>query len=324
MPGSWPITKPGGEAEVIRPRRTALAGICLALSIAACSDDRAVDRPTGADSVTSASQQAAPATEAPCPDAEQEAWPTHLVLARSTVENLRLADPAGTDRALNKPSVFITGRPDENPTPPGWASVPTANFKSYAEFRRVVEAARMHPSIRAVLYDPEGWSLTPPAERRDVVTYMERFSALARTHGWKVILTPSNDLMNLQDKLKHETNRQAYVRYRIAESAARHADILEVQAQTLEQDPSAYREYVRQTRAQAVAANPRVIFLSGLTTNLQGTPVSGSTLYDAAASVRELVDGFFLNVPRATPSPANGVTLLRMLSEHTARQCRAP
>jgi hypothetical protein len=260
---------------------------------------------------------------AACPDAGQGAWPT-LVLARSTLENLRRADPAGTDRALNKPSVFITGRHDENPVPPGWAGVPTANFKSYAEFRSVVEAAGMHESIRAVLYDPEGWSLTPPAERRDVTAYMERFSTLARRHGWKVILTPSNDLMNLQDKLKGETNPQAYVRYRIAESAARHADIVEVQAQTLEQNPAAYREYVRRTRAQAVAANPRVVFLSGLTTNLQGTPVSGPTLHDAATSVRGLVDGFFLNVPRAAPSPANGVTLLRMLSETAARPCPTP
>ena len=260
-----------------------------------------------------------------CPNGEQTAWPTHLVLARSTLENLRRVDPVASDRALNKPSVFITGRPDENPTPPGWTSVPTANFKSYAEFRGVVDAARMHSSIRAVLYDPEAWTLTPPAEQRDVTTYMERFSALARAHGWKVILTPSNDLMNRQEKLRGETNRQAYVRHRIAESAARHADILEVQAQTLEQDPSAYREYVRQTRAQALAANPQVVFLSGLTANLQGTPVSGATLHAAATSVRALVDGFFLNVPRAAPSPANGVMLLRMLSEGAAaRQCRAP
>ena len=261
---------------------------------------------------------------AACPNAEQKAWPT-LVLARSTLENLRRVDSAGTDRTLNKPSVYITGRPDEDPVPPGWTSVATANFKSYAEFRSVVEAARMHPSIRAVLYDPEGWSLTPPAEQRDVVAYMERFSTLARTHGWKVIMTPSNDLMNLRDKRKDETNRQAYVRYRIAESAAPHADILEVQAQTLEQTPSAYREYVRQTRTQAVTANPQVVFLAGLTTNLQGTPVSGPTLHDAARSVQDLVDGFFLNAPRAAPSPANGVTLLRMLLETAAQQpCRTP
>jgi hypothetical protein len=318
----------GRGTSASRPRGrvgAVLAGIGLVLSMTACANDNSGERPTGA---TRPSRQGVPATEATvaaaCPDAEQGAWPTHLVLARSTLENLRRADPAGTGRALNRPSVYITGRHDENPVPPGWSSVPTANFKSYAEFRSVVEAARMHPSISAVLYDPEGWSLTPLAERRDVVAYMERFSTLARAHGWKVILTPSNDLMNLQDKLKDETNRQAYVRYRIAEAAARHADILEVQAQTLEQTPSAYREYVRQTRTQAVAANPRVVFLSGLTTNLQGTPVSGPTLYDAATSVRELVDGFFLNVPRAAPSPANGVTLLRMLSEAAARPCRTP
>lgn len=264
------------------------------------------------------------ATVAACTKAEQAAWPTHLVLAGSTLKNLRLEDPVTTDRALNKPSVFITGRYHEDPIPPGWTSLPTANFKSYAEFHSVVEADRMHPSIRAVLYDPEAWSLTPPAEQRDVATYMMRFSALARAHGWKVVLTPSNDLMNVQVKRKGETNRQAYVRYRIAESAARHADVLEVQAQALEQTPSAYREYVRQTHAQAVAANPEVVFLSGLTANLQGMPVSGPTMYDAATSVRDVVDGFFLNVPRAAPSPASGVTLLRLLSGTAAQECQAP
>ena len=260
-----------------------------------------------------------------CAQGEQAAWPTYLVLARSTLENLRREDPATVDRALNEPSVFITGRYHEDPIPPGWTSVPTANFKSYAEFRSVVEAGRMHPSIRAVLYDPEAWSLTPPAEQRDVVAYMQRFSALARAHGWKVILTPSNDLMNVQVKLKGETNRQAYVRYRIAEFAARHADVLEVQAQSLEQTPSAYSEYVRQTHAQAVAANPGIVLLSGLTASLRGTPVGGPKLYDAATSVRDVVDGFFLNVPRAAPSPASGVTFLRLLSKNTAaKECQAP
>jgi hypothetical protein len=317
---------PRGHRGRGRPR-VAVAAIALAVLSAACtSDNRASRQPSGAATGTQPAATATSATTPTCTkDTESAGWPTHLVLARSTLENLRREDPAITEQVLNKPSVFVTGRYHQNPNPPGWTSVPTANFKSYAEFSAVVQAGTMHPSIRAVLYDPEGWSLTPRVEQRDVMTYMERASALARAHGWKVILTPSNDLMNLQDKLKGETNRQAYIRYRIAESAARHADILEVQAQTLEQDPSAYREYVRETRDQALAANPQVVFLSGLTTNLQGTPVSGPTLHAAATSVRELVDGFFLNVPRAAPSPANGVTLLRMLSEEAAaQQCRAP
>jgi hypothetical protein len=180
----------------------------------------------------------------------------------------------------------------------------------------------MHRSIRAVLYDHEAWALTPTAEQRDVMPYLQRFRELAHAHGYEAILTPATDLMNVYRKNQGETNQQAFVRYGTGQ-AARDADLFEVQAQTLEQTPAAYASYVEQVHAQAVAANSDVVFLSGLTARLHGTTISAQQLYGAAMSVSGAVRGFFLNVPRDPPHPAHAVEFLRrLLAEGYGRRLR--
>jgi hypothetical protein len=95
-----------------------------------------------------------------------------------------------------------------------------------------------------------------------------------------------------------ESEEAAYERSGLTEAAARAADIIETQAQRLENRPDAYRGLVSATAARARAANPSVLVLSGLTTS-PGFPATPQMLLDARASVKDLVDGHYLSLAKA-------------------------
>jgi len=243
--------------------------------------------------------------------------PTTWVLARSSLSNILSADSSIVTRMFNHPYVYITeGLGSSDPVPPGWRSVPTVNFKSYAEFSAAVSKGAMPGWTKAVLYDPEAWSQTPHNEQVNVGYYMRQFCHLAHQEGWQAIMTPGTDLMNVYPKLPGETNAQAFVRYHIAGEAARYADVSETQSQALETDPRAYNWFLTQTRPQALAANSHDVFLGGLTANLLGTTASAEMMYHAAISVTSVVDGFFLNTSRNAPDPINAVQFLHRLTAH--------
>jgi hypothetical protein len=127
---------------------------------------------------------------------------------------------------------------------------------------------------------------------------MQAFSVSARALDYRVIITPHPGLVTVAGGRctvgPSEAIEDAYVRCDIAGQAAKVADIVETQAQMLETDPAAYRKFVSATAAQARAANPKVLVLSGLSTNYTDSPV---VLYDAWASVDDVVDGHYVSAP---------------------------
>jgi hypothetical protein len=70
--------------------------------------------------------------------------------------------------------------------------------------------------------------------------------------------------------------------------------VVETQAQYLEAYPGAYGAFVSSTAAQARAANPNVLVISGLSTNFVDSPAA---LYAAWFSVRDVADGHYLAIP---------------------------
>jgi hypothetical protein len=243
--------------------------------------------------------------------------PVTWVLAQSSLSNLLSADPTIATRIFDHPYVYVTATPgSSDPVPPGWRSMPTVNFKSYAAFAAAVSAGTMPSWTKAVLYDPEAWSQTPFIEQTNVGYYMQQFSRLAHSHGWRVIMMPGTDLMNIYHKLPGETNPQAFIRHNIAGAAARYADVSEAQSQTIETNPGAYNWFLTRARSQALAANPHVVFLGGLTANILGTTASADVMYYAALSVTSVVDGFFLNVSKNAPDPVNAAQFLQQLAAY--------
>lgn len=177
-----------------------------------------------------------------------------------------------------------------------------ADFRSYAELKKMIRQGTIAPGIRWVMYDNEQWSLTPADEQADPVHYEQLFARLAHRQGYKVILAPAQDLVPGFDKNSFRGGKAvwpSYLSMGLAAASARAADIYEIQAQPYEmsvyRSQHAYADFVAAAAAQARAANPGVVIYAGLST--QRVSSAAQLLQDYEAT-RNLVDGYWLNIPR--------------------------
>ena len=177
-----------------------------------------------------------------------------------------------------------------------------ADFRSYAELKKMIRQGTIPPGIRWVMYDNEQWSLTPADEQADPVHYEQLFARLAHRQRYKVILAPAQDLVPGFDKNSFRTGKAvwpSYLSMGLAAASARAADIYEIQAQPYEmsvyRSQHAYADFVAAAAAQARAANPGVVIYAGLST--QRVSSAAQLLQDYEAT-RHLVNGYWLNIPR--------------------------
>jgi hypothetical protein len=169
-----------------------------------------------------------------------------------------------------------------------------------------------------VVYDLEAWRFTPLAERRDPSTAFREARRLAEDR-W-LIAAPS---LTLARELDGNRSRPtvAYLRRGIAAIAAAEADGLHIQAQRLEREPHAFEDFVAQAAAQARAAKAAVAITAGLSTNPPGRPIDLAALVECVALTGDIVDGYWLNIPRPGPhcpgcapeNPQRGGSLLTRL-----------
>lgn len=181
----------------------------------------------------------------------------------------------------------------------GWrSSAASASWASAGTFRTDLVAGVIPPEVRVAMYDPEYWADTPPRERRDPVSGMRAFAEAARSAGYAVVITPHPNLVDVPGavcgRTQSETTEEAFLRCGIQAEAAVVADVVEIQAQSLEQDAVAYRTFVQRAAGQARAANPDVVVLSGLSTRFA---LDSGVLFRAWISVRDVVDGHYLAIP---------------------------
>jgi len=101
---------------------------------------------------------------------------------------------------------------------------------------------------------------------------------------------------------------------------AKAADVVELQAQSLERDSATYTSFVKAAARQARAAKPGVGVLAGLSTNPPGAVVDSQQLTAAIQATKSLVDGYWLNIPGQGPrcptcNPADpGVAIQTLLA----------
>jgi hypothetical protein len=182
--------------------------------------------------------------------------------------------------------------------PNGHGAMTSFAWPSYRRFARTLaDSSYWFRGFTSVMYDPEGWSATPQAERRHPIEYARRFATLARAHGWTTIVTPAPNLASVPGSAcragPDEQQDHAYIRCNVTGRIAYHADMVEAQAQHLEASSSAYRDFVARTAAQARDANPQVKVIAGLTTGRSFTPAQ---MFAAWSSVRNIVDGYYLSI----------------------------
>ncbi len=227
-----------------------------------------------------------------------EAAPLYYVTSAGTIEAIFKVDPQTARTIFCSPSSVALESPTGGIDPCSQA-IAGRSWASYAEFKRDLAAGTVPGNVWVVMYDPERWDATPLVEQRHPAIYMHRFVVLAQEKGYFAMVTPNPGLVEVPGgdcvRAPGETEEAAYLRCGIAAMAARGADAVETQAQSLERDPQAYRAFVLATAQQARAVNPDVILLSGLSTS-PGYPATPSMLYDAAKSVQGIVDGFYLSL----------------------------
>jgi hypothetical protein len=162
------------------------------------------------------------------------------------------------------------------------------------------------------MYDPESWQDTPVAEQVDPCAAMQSFGQLGHSAGYRVILTPARDLALVPNtfvpKQPGEDISAWYLRTGIAGCAARYADVIDIQAQALTLDQAAYTAFVEAASAQATAANPFAIQLSGVSTRY------GTAEEMAGAAQAVDVGGYWLNVPGPNPDFAKAAAFLKLIA----------
>jgi len=227
------------------------------------------------------------------------------LVAANVVRPIQTAD-RDAGRMLDR--AFVLSDPHA-PAPTG---TPVARYRSLAAFQADVQAGTIHKAFRWVMYDPESWQDTPVTEQVDPCAAMQAFGQLGHSLGYRVILTPARDLAAVPGtwvpRQPGESISSWYLRAGIAGCAGSHADVIDLQAQALTLDQDAYIAFVEEAAAQARAANPYAIQLSGVSTRY------GTAGQMAAAAQAVEVDGYWLNVPGPNPDFAKAVEFLKLMA----------
>ena len=230
-------------------------------------------------------------------------WPIWL-LTRSALA-LLAADPV-VRAGLGRSQVYEILPPGQPPVPGVDATLVVA-FPAVAALGDALAGNRLPAGTRAVLYDPEAWSFTPAAEQRDPVRAAMRAAALAHAHGLKIIVAPALNLTAVLAPGSSASRWRQFLDLRLAARIAAVADLLDLQAQSLERSIANYANFVREAAAQARAVNPQVTVLAGLSTNPPGEVVDSQQLIAAIRASWPTADGYWFNIPSRGPRcPACG------------------
>jgi len=190
----------------------------------------------------------------------------------------------------------LVGAHGQDPEVP---TVASRGFTSFAALSSAVRDRWLPLGTRALLYDNEHWEYTPLNEQRAVGKYQMLAVGIAHAHGLKLIVSPALDLVAVLAPTSKLSWPEMYLRLGLPQQAARSgADVLDLQAQSLEGNPAVYASFVARATAQAKAVNPRLLVLAGLSTGPSGVQVSSSTLPAAIRAVRSVpISGFWMNLP---------------------------
>ena len=260
----------------------AAAAVTLAVpTLAACAAAPASSFSSPASSAT---------VRAPLPGRGHPAW----LVSRSVLAQF-VEDPAAVNQLRGK-LVYEILQPGQPPLP-GVVAEPVVTFASAAVLKNAIRARQLPPGIFGVLYDPEAWTFTPAAEQQNPVQAATAAAAVAHAHGMRFIVAPAIDLTNVLSSSGTGPRWRQFLSLDLIGRLAKVADVVELQAQSLELDTGAYRAFVQAAAAQASTARPGVGLLAGLSTNPPGVPIEARQLTSAIQATRSLVDGYWLNVP---------------------------
>ena len=216
------------------------------------------------------------------------------LLTRAALSSV-VGDTAVRDR-LRGSRVYEILRPGQQPLAQVTAK-PVVTFASGTALENAVTAGQLPAGTYGVLYDPEAWSFTPVTEQRNPVQAATRAAAVAHSRGLRLIVAPALNLTKVLRPTSREPRWREFLNLNLVGQLARIADVVELQAQSLERDTATYTAFVRSASLQASAAHPGIMVLAGLSTNPPDAPVDSRHLTQAIQATQSLVDGYWLNIP---------------------------
>jgi hypothetical protein len=227
-------------------------------------------------------------------------------MGSSELSDARSASPASVSYAVGRSHLLVLLLRGQSSS----AGLEVDDFRSYAEFKKMIRDGGIPASVHWVMYDNERWSLTPASEQAAPVRYERLFADLAHRNGYRVILAPAQDLVPGFSSSTFQSGKpawQSYLSMGLATASARYGDIYEIQAQPYELDvyrpQHAYASFVAAATAQARAANPGIVIYAGLSTQ---RVTSAPELLDDYMATRSLVDGYWMNIPQhSRPGPVS-------------------
>jgi hypothetical protein len=185
--------------------------------------------------------------------------------------------------------------------------------------------AGLPPRVKAVLYDNESWCFTPQAERSDPQTMgvaQGEAATATRSVGAAVLAAPAQDIVRDMGPFDGSI-QDRFLALELPGIAAKNADVYEVQSQGLQNNAALFESFLAAAASNARSANPNVKVLGGLSTNpANGLVPTSFELCQLVVQTRDIVDGFWLNVPRqgafcptcsADPHPDVAINLLLQL-----------
>jgi hypothetical protein len=212
-------------------------------------------------------------------------WALSRLLADSVVREV-----------LRNSQVYEILRPGQQPLP-GTTAKPVLISGSARQLQDAVTGGTLPAGSYGLLYDPEAWSFTPPAEQANPLRATAQAAAVAHAHGLRLIVAPALDLTGALAPGSRGPRWQTFLDLGLVGQLAKVADVIELQAQSLERDTATYAAFVRAATSQARQANPRVTVLAGLSTNPPGGPVDSQHLTSALRATRTMVAGYWINIP---------------------------
>lgn len=192
------------------------------------------------------------------------------------------SDPVAVKYFANPTHAMVL--PVAQAAPSSWKVVPMQTFTSFATFASTVLAGDINPSTKTLIYDNENWAFTPPNEQSDPAGYTNQFATLAHQHGWTVIASHSG--------------AGSPEGVSVAAGMCRYADSLSIQSQGSEANLAQFTKVVGLTAAACRAANPAVKVIAGISTGPSGQIVTAAQIAAAIVGVRNVVDGYWLNIPQ--------------------------
>jgi hypothetical protein len=213
---------------------------------------------------------------------------------------------------LNTPDTWVMGRIS-------YAPPLATHLASTSSLRGVVGAMKIGDS--GVVLDVERWPLTPIEEQRHPVRTYRLASERVARQGKFLVATPAFDLVKVVAPHYRGRIYPEFIRLDLAGRIAPYAQVYEIQAQGIEQNPAQYRSLVNEIAHQVREANPGATILAGLSTNPSGKVVHVASLVRDVRDTQGIVQGYWLNIPQAglacpacgTAKPTVAVRLLRKI-----------